>query len=200
MYIASFPPLWSCCVCDKRAAYDRTVGGQSEEGGADRATHSSRLQTQSSSQCFRGNLLWGTDQLWEAAGAHLYISVPQFCRSPPRKMSEVNMAKRKEKCENCTKQVIFWIFITALSGRLSSSCWIWKTLSCCQWIQLLLSNTVQQESCVGWWWCQLTPGKRWSQRTGNFCLLTSLIYCQLICQTKCSSGCFIKGALSLVSE
>lgn len=26
-----------------------------------------------------------------------------------RKMSEINLTKRKEKCENCTKQVSFWI-------------------------------------------------------------------------------------------
>ncbi len=42
VFIANFPPLWSCCVYDKWLACDRTVG-QAEEGGADSTTHSRGL-------------------------------------------------------------------------------------------------------------------------------------------------------------
>lgn len=42
VFTATFPPLGSCCFCDKYAACDR-IGGQSEEGGVDKTALSSWL-------------------------------------------------------------------------------------------------------------------------------------------------------------
>lgn len=59
-------------------------------------------------------------------------------------MSDVNIAKRKEKCENCTKQVIIWICITVLSCVSVNSLYmqIWKTLP----LIFDFPHTVQQEA------------------------------------------------------
>lgn len=58
-------------------------GLQSAEGGAVRRTQgSSRLQTHSSCQCFRGNMLWGKDQHCQANGAAIYIYHPKFTDNP----------------------------------------------------------------------------------------------------------------------
>lgn len=39
---------------------------------------------------------------------------PPVTDHQPGKMSEVNIPKRKEKCENCTKQVKYWISIAVV--------------------------------------------------------------------------------------
>lgn len=49
-------------------------------------------------------------------------------------MSEVNIAKRKEKCENCTKQVGFVLSQLILLYK----CWDWKTMC---WSEVLIFLT-----------------------------------------------------------
>lgn len=58
-------------------------------------------------------------------------------------MSEVNLKKRKEKCENCTKQVNFWICVT------SCACGMWgKNLVSLSIVNVSIDPllTVQQET------------------------------------------------------
>lgn len=76
VFLPGFPPLWSCCVYDKWAAYD-SAGGQSGEGGVNQTTESSRLQAQSSCQSLSGNMM-----LWSALGSptvliskHVYLTL-----------------------------------------------------------------------------------------------------------------------------
>lgn len=71
--------------------------------------------------------------------------------SAGRKMSEVNLTKHKEKCENCTKQVRFWISMTVSHSAHP--------------LFLVLCFTVQQEK--QWQWFRLSARKRWSWWTGK---------------------------------
>lgn len=79
-----------------------------------------------------------------------------------KKMSEVSLTKRKEKCENCTKQVnnlpldLRW----RLQGRALK-------------IPVLFIRSVQQETEREW--CQLTPGGGGSGWTGKECLVTEFL-------------------------
>ncbi len=64
-------------------------------------------------------------------------------------------------------------------------------LSVVHWI-IALPHAVQQET--EWWWCQLPPGERWGQWTGNVSLLSGFIHHGLIWRTRSSSGCLWKDA------
>ncbi len=103
VFITSFPPLWSCCVYDKRVI--------EQGGGCQRRVELARRLRAGSHQASASEEMIDTRKLMLLLCVYVYH--PQFTDNS-RKMSEVNMGKRKEKCENCTKQVTSWICVSAL--------------------------------------------------------------------------------------
>lgn len=180
VFTATFPPLRSCCVCDKYAACD-SVGGQSEEGGVDKTALGCWLQTQSSCQ----SVTCHHDPHRKANADHLcdpYLQINdrENVRGQPDEAQgevwELHQTGNSSEFGSRLKSMLLY------GGKVRCSVLFWMF----HW----LIHPVQETE---WQWCRLTPGGRWSQWTGKVCLLTSFVKYWWIWPNHSLSVCLFKG-------